>query len=176
LLESAADVGTGTSKANTAILRTGFDATPGTLEARLVPRGYALLRAFAAEIGVPFAIPGGVLVAWSDDEAALQRIQQTAIDNGHVGSHRLTAAEVRAIEPDLGEGARGGLSIPDEGIVCPWTTTLAFATEAVLAGGYLALCAAVTDVELENEATPAADAARHTPRPLRRQRRRALLG
>ena len=30
------DVGAGTSKANTAILHTGFDAKPGTHEARLV--------------------------------------------------------------------------------------------------------------------------------------------
>ena len=36
LLEAGADVGAGTSKANTAILHTGFDAKPGTLEARLV--------------------------------------------------------------------------------------------------------------------------------------------
>ena len=38
LLESKVDVGDGTSKANTAILHTGFDAQPGTLESRLVPR------------------------------------------------------------------------------------------------------------------------------------------
>ena len=38
ILERALDVGTGTSKANTAILHTGFDATPGTLESRLVTR------------------------------------------------------------------------------------------------------------------------------------------
>ena len=43
LLEARVDVGDGTSKANTAILHTGFDATPGTLEARLVARGYTLL-------------------------------------------------------------------------------------------------------------------------------------
>jgi glycerol-3-phosphate dehydrogenase len=39
LVDAADDVGEGTSKANTAILHTGFDATPGTLEARLVARG-----------------------------------------------------------------------------------------------------------------------------------------
>ena len=33
LVDAADDVGTGTSKANTAILHTGFDATPGSLEA-----------------------------------------------------------------------------------------------------------------------------------------------
>ena len=53
LLEARTDVGDGTSKANTAILHTGFDAKPGTLESRLVRAGYRLLSDYAsqAEIG-----------------------------------------------------------------------------------------------------------------------------
>ena len=47
LLEAGPDVGAGTSKANTALLHTGFDAKPGTLEARLVARGYELLGDYA---------------------------------------------------------------------------------------------------------------------------------
>ena len=43
LLEARDDVGDGTSKANTALLHTGYDASPGTLESRLVARGYELL-------------------------------------------------------------------------------------------------------------------------------------
>src|SRR6476619_2695883 len=43
LLEAGPDVGVGTSKANTAIWHTGFDAKPGTLESRMLRRGYALL-------------------------------------------------------------------------------------------------------------------------------------
>ena len=45
LLEARSDVGAGTSKANTAILHTGFDATPGSLESRLVARGWHLVLA-----------------------------------------------------------------------------------------------------------------------------------
>jgi Predicted dehydrogenase len=36
LIDAANDVGKGTSKANTAILHTGFDASPGSIEAKLV--------------------------------------------------------------------------------------------------------------------------------------------
>src|SRR5207344_2350519 len=53
LLEAGPDVGAGTSKANTAILHTGFDAAPGTIESRLVRRGHELLHAYAAEVGIP---------------------------------------------------------------------------------------------------------------------------
>ena len=48
LLDAAPDVGTGTSKANTAILHTGFDATPGSLESRLLK----VLKALATELVV----------------------------------------------------------------------------------------------------------------------------
>ena len=45
LVEGRDDVGDGTSKANTALLHTGFDATPGTLESRLVARGSGMAAA-----------------------------------------------------------------------------------------------------------------------------------
>ena len=52
LLDAADDVGTGTSKANTAILHTGFDAKPGSLESRLLTRGSGLLRTYAGQAGI----------------------------------------------------------------------------------------------------------------------------
>ncbi|MGI9171187.1 MAG: FAD-dependent oxidoreductase, partial [Candidatus Nanopelagicus sp.] len=51
LLEEKADVGDATSKANTAILHTGFDMTPGSLESKLVSQGYELLKNYAHEMG-----------------------------------------------------------------------------------------------------------------------------
>ena len=61
LLEGGPDVGVGTSKANTALLHTGFDAKPGTLEARLVRRGHELLSEYAPRAGIPLA-PDGFLI------------------------------------------------------------------------------------------------------------------
>src|SRR5207249_921148 len=70
LLEAGRDVGVGTSKANTALLHTGFDAKPGTLEARLVRRGYELLSAYAPQAGIPVAAFGSLLVAWDAEQVA----------------------------------------------------------------------------------------------------------
>ena len=53
LVEARDDVGDGTSKANTALLHTGYDASPGTLESRLVARGYELLGDYAERTGIP---------------------------------------------------------------------------------------------------------------------------
>ena len=68
LIEGGPDVGAGTSKANTAILHTGFDAKPDTLEARLVARGHDLLMAYAEEVGIPIERTGALLVAWNDEQ------------------------------------------------------------------------------------------------------------
>ena len=63
LLEAGADVGAGTSKANTALLHTGFDAKPGTLEASLVVRGYEQLGRYAERVGIPVERIGALLVS-----------------------------------------------------------------------------------------------------------------
>ena len=68
LLEATPDVGAGTSKANTALLHTGFDAKPGTIEARLVRRGFALLGAYAERVGIAVERTGALLVAWDDEQ------------------------------------------------------------------------------------------------------------
>ncbi len=147
LADAACDVGTGTSKANTAILHTGFDAKPGTLESRLLSRGSALLREYAAATGIPVERTGALLVAWtSDQEAALPGLEENARRNGYLAVRRIGAGELYVREPALGPGALGALEIPDEAIICPWTTPLAFATEAVGAGVRLLLGAIVTGV------------------------------
>src|SRR5580704_17911555 len=84
LVEAGDDVGVATSKANTAILHTGFDAAPGTLEARLVRRGYELLSDYATQTGIPVERTGALLVAWTDEQfTALPGLRAKAIANGY---------------------------------------------------------------------------------------------
>jgi glycerol-3-phosphate dehydrogenase len=148
LVEAGPDVGAGTSKANTALLHTGFDAKPGTLEARLVRRGHELLSAYAQRAGIPLAAIGAQLVAWDDEQlAAFPGIVERARANGYDSIRELNAEELYRLEPRLGPGARGALYVPDEGIVCPFTTPLAYATEAVLNGCELRRDTRVTGVE-----------------------------
>src|SRR5918996_1338852 len=135
LLEAGPDVGAGTSKANTALLHTGFDAKPGTLEARLVPRGCELLAPYAARVGIPPEHTGALLVAWDEEQRGeFEPIVERSRANGYDAIRELDADELYRREPHLGPGARGALEVPDEAIICPFTTPLAFATEAVLAG------------------------------------------
>ncbi|MFD0368054.1 FAD-dependent oxidoreductase [Streptomyces sp. NPDC127114] len=135
LVEAADDIGEGSSKANTAILHTGFDAVPGSLEARMVREGGRLLAAYAAETGIPVEPVGALLVAWDEEQlATLPRLADKAGRNGHHGTRPVSAAELYAREPRLGPGALGALEVPGESIVCPWSTPLAYATQAVRSG------------------------------------------
>jgi glycerol-3-phosphate dehydrogenase len=147
LVEAGPDVGAGTSKANTALLHTGFDATPGTLEAKLVRRGHQLLIEYAKSVGIPVARTGALLVAWSPEQLAVfPQIVDRAEANGYTAVRPIDVDELYAREPQLGVGACGALEIPGEGIVCPFTTPLAYATEAVRAGCDLRLDTRVTGV------------------------------
>ena len=148
LLEAGPDVGAGTSKANTAILHTGFDAKPGTLESRLVRRGAELLDSYASEAGIPVERTGALLVAWNRAEAAeLDGIVKRSHANGYRPIRRLGLDELRRVEPNLGPGALEALEVPDEAIICPFTTTLAYATEAVAGGCELRRGKRLTGVE-----------------------------
>ena len=154
IVEARNDIGAGTSKANTAILHTGFDAVPGSVEARLVARGYQLLREWAPGAGVTIEQTGAVLVAWDDEQAAtLPTLHAKAQANGYARAEVIDAAAVRDLEPHLGPGVTGGMLVPDEHIIDPWSTPIGLATEAVANGCRILLNRQVTNVEVGDEDT-----------------------
>lgn len=147
LLEARDDVGDGTSKANTALLHTGYDASPDTLESQLVARGYELLGDYAEQTGIPVERTGALLVAWTDEEIdALPALKDKAERNFYHRCEIISADEVYRRVPDLGPGVLGGLTVPGESIICTWTTNLALATDAVARGARLMRGARVSGV------------------------------
>lgn len=154
LLDAKADVGDGISKANTAILHTGFDAKPGTLESRMVRSGYQLLSDYASVTGIPVEHVGAILVAWNQEQLhALPSLQDKALANGYDKTHLMSPEEVYVQLPHLGSGVVGGLAVPDESIICTWTTNLALATEAVMRGTTLLMNRWVNAVEVGSDDT-----------------------
>lgn len=154
VLEAGPDVGAGTSKANTAILHTGFDATPGSLEARLVARGSALLRDYAPAVGISVEETGALLVAWDDEQAAnLPHLAAKARQNGYERAEVVDADAARALEPHLGSGVTGGMTVPDEHIIDPWSTPLAFAYDAVANGATILTDHAVIGCDVRADVT-----------------------
>lgn len=154
LVEAGPDVGGGTSRANTAIWHTGYDADSGSLEARLLRRSHALLEEFIPRAGVPFERLGGLLVAWTEEQQqALPALAENAHQNGDTDARLVAAEEVYQREPHLHPGAQGALFVPGESILCTFTLPLALATEAVLNGVNLQLNFAVREILLRSDGT-----------------------
>ena len=98
--------------------------------------------------GIALEHTGAVLVAWdAEQEARLDAVVAKAQANGYEHAGRITLEELSRREPHLGGGATGAVTIPDESIICPWSTSVAFATEAVGAGVELRLGVEVTDAD-----------------------------
>ena len=154
LVEARDDVGDGTSKANTAILHTGFDAKPGTLESVLVSRGYRLLSEYARDTNIPVERTGAVLVAWDDEQLhALPGLKDKAEANGYHECEIIDATTVYGLTPQLGDGALGGLTVPDESIICTWTVNLALATDAIHRGAALLTNHRVESIDVSEDVT-----------------------
>ncbi len=145
VIDKNLDVGEGTSKANTAILHTGFDAKPGTLESRLVSRGYFLLKDHARATGIAVEETGALLVAWSKEEIdSFPELIEKSQANGYGSIREISGDELYRIEPNLGAGALGALLIPDEFVIDPWSTTLSYALQAEALGAQFVLGEEVT--------------------------------
>src|SRR5262249_33691140 len=84
-----------------------------------------------------------------DQLGAFPRIVENAIAVGYQHLRPVPAEELYALEPHLGPGAVGALEVPHESIICPFTTPLAFATEAVVNGVTLALESPVDEILTE---------------------------
>lgn len=154
LLEAKPDVGMGTSKANTAIWHTGFDAKTGTLEAQLLQRSYSLTKDFMTQTGVPVEELGGLLVAWTEEQHDnLPALLEKAHANGVNDVRIISEAEVYELEPNLSSGALGGLFVPGESILCPFTLPIALATQAVLNDVKLQVNFPVENISVGNEVT-----------------------
>lgn len=132
LIEANSDVGMGTSKASTAIWHTGYDAKPGSLEAKLLRRSYALMKDYMPEANIAHEILGGLLIAWNQEQFdTLPKLQKQAHDNGEMDVRIISAEEIYQREPHINKGALGGLFVPGEGILCTFSVPLVMAYQAV---------------------------------------------
>src|SRR5258706_9580836 len=68
LLERNPDICEGTSKSNSAIVHTGFDAPPGSLEARLLAEARELWPNVIDNLHIPYLQTGALMVATSNEE------------------------------------------------------------------------------------------------------------
>jgi glycerol-3-phosphate dehydrogenase len=135
LLEKAPDILAGASKGNSAILHTGFDAPPGSLELACIQAGYEEYMAIKDGLNLPVLETGAAVVAWTTEELAkLDEIEGIARQNGVGDVERLRAAELLQREPYLSQRCLGAVLVPREHAIDPWSAPLAYLHQAVANG------------------------------------------
>lgn len=138
LLEKAHDILDGASKANSAILHTGFDAPVGSLEAACVAAGHAEYLEIHDRLGLPVMKTGALVIAWTEDEeAALPALMEQARQNGVNDVHFLDQTALHEAEPGLGPAARAAFRVPREYLIDPWAAPLAYLTQGMAHGATL---------------------------------------
>lgn len=148
LIDKNLDVGEGSSKGNSAIIHTGFDATPGSLESKLVTQASRQWPVLAEKLKIPYDACGAVLLAIDgEQETRLPNIHKKALANGVDDVRLLVPHEVKELEPNAPQNVRGGLVVPRESIVDPFTASIAFAEVALANGVDLLLGASIVAVE-----------------------------
>jgi glycerol-3-phosphate dehydrogenase len=135
LLEKGADILSGASKGNSALLHTGFDAPTGSMELSCMQAGYREYLAIREHLNLPLVETGAVVVAWTGEELAkLPGIVAQAHANGVADVHPITPAELYACEPHLAPGALGAVLVPGEHVIDAWSAPLAYAMQAISHG------------------------------------------
>ncbi len=146
LLERGADILSGASKGNSALLHTGFDAPPKSLELRCMRTGYKEYLNIRDKLNLPLVESSGLVVAWTEDElAALPAIVEKAHKNGVTDARQISAIELRLKEPNLAKSALGAVLVPGEHIIDAWSAPLAYAHQALAHGAAIMRSAEVTN-------------------------------
>ena len=144
-LEKGADILSGASKGNSALLHTGFDAPPKSLELQCMQAGYAEYLDIRQKLNLPLLETSALVVAWTEDQLGkFEAIEKKALSNGIADIKRLTQTELRIREPQLAKSALGAVLVPGEHVIDPWSAPLAYAHQAIAHGAEIIRNAEVT--------------------------------
>ena len=151
VIEKEEDVCCGTSKANSAIVHAGFDATPGSLKARLNVEGSKMMEQLSKELDFPYKRNGSLVVCTTEqDPTLLHTLREKGIKNGVTGLKVLDREELLKMEPNLADDVVSALYAPTGAIVCPFHLTMALAENAYTNGVTFFLNTKVESITNEN--------------------------
>jgi glycerol-3-phosphate dehydrogenase len=148
VLEKGMDVCEGTSKANSGIVHAGFDATPGSLKAKLNVEGNKRMEELSKELDFLFQQNGSLVLCFHEEEKyKLQLLYDKGIKNGVQKLQLLSGDEARGLEPELSQSVVAALYAPTGGIVCPFGLTIALAENANVNGAEFYFNTEVTAID-----------------------------
>lgn len=138
ILEKQNDVAEGTTKANSAIVHSGYDAKPGSLKAKYNVTGSQMFEQWCQELNVAYKRNGSLVLAFSEDDLPeLEALMERGITNGVAGLSILDREQLQAREPSVSPEAAYAL-LAEAGAICsPYDLTIRLAEHAVVNGAEL---------------------------------------
>jgi len=134
VLEKESQLGKHQTGNNSGVIHSGLNYKPGSLKAINCIKGYHELVNFCKEERIPYEITGKVVVATRESQKpGLNMLLERALENGLVGTRKITPDELKAYEPHcIGVGA---IHVPQTGIVVYLQVALAFGRKIMQQGG-----------------------------------------
>lgn len=153
LVEKASDVCMGTSKANSAMIHSGFNIDGGTLKGKLALAANKVVKQLCEDLDVDLVKPlGSITVGFEEsDLEKMKKTMENGIKNGIQGMKLLDQKELHEMEPHLNPDAKYGLFEPETGIINPFEYTVALVENAVINGAKVMLDTEVLDIMIENK-------------------------
>jgi len=131
ILEKAADVSFGTSKANSGIIHGGFHHDKKYLKARLEIQGALMFDQLKRELKFPFYRCGIIVAALHEEEMkVVEHLYMQGVENGAIGIELCSHKRILEIEPKLSTDTAGGLYAPGGGIIEPYRFVFALVESA----------------------------------------------
>jgi glycerol-3-phosphate dehydrogenase len=145
VVEKAGDILDGASKANSAILHTGFDAPQGSLELDCIRNGFSEYEDIRDGLGLVQEKSGAFVVAWTPEQMdALTGIEADAHENGIHDAQFVDAKALQLAEPHLNDTALGAVHVPQESIIDPWSAPYVYLRQAIENGAEVFLSCHIT--------------------------------
>ncbi len=137
----------GASKANSAIIHTGYDPKPGTLKAKTNIRGNKLWYRWMPELDIPFVpMPTLIVGIHERDLHVLLELKERGRKNG-VPGEIIGEERLHEIEPQISPRAKFALRFEGSGSIGPTRAVYALVGNGVKNGGRYKLNTSVTNIE-----------------------------
>jgi glycerol-3-phosphate dehydrogenase len=152
ILEKAADVSFGTSKANSGIVHGGFHHNKKYLKARLELQGNLMFDQLRRELDFPFKRSGIIVAALHEDEMkSVEHLYNQGVENGVIGIELCSRERILELEPKLSPDTVGGLYAPGGGMIEPYRFVFALVESAMKNGVQLYTDFKVTSASYDAE-------------------------
>ena len=132
VVDEAADIAEGATKANTGVLYAGFHPRGGSLKGISCVQGNRMHRKLCQELDVPVDYTGSLFVAFHEE--GLEKIEdkmKKGRKNGVPEMKMISGDEARMMQPGLSGKVIGAMYCPTTGIISPFSLVLAAAENAM---------------------------------------------